>query len=231
MTESVTTLETWDKSQNAKDLAIRHWNKTPLFLSEEERYSIYPWLYEAAEFQKHPDESVLEIGCGTGCDLLQFVKHGAKATGIDVTSEHLRLARERLAGRATILEADATNLPFEDGSLDYVYSHGVLMTIDKPADVVKEVFRVLKPGGRFNIHVYAFWSYWPPLLMIRYGKNWKLHIENSTDPVHIELYSGRVLRRLFEPAHISLTKYEFKYAPWLQRWLGWYLVATGAAPK
>src|SRR5258708_18138587 len=52
-------------------LAVDHWNRTPLFCSEEERYSVYTWLYEAAEFRHHRGERVLEIGCGAGCDLLQ----------------------------------------------------------------------------------------------------------------------------------------------------------------
>ena len=84
------------KQLTAQELAIEHWNNTPLFLAEEERYSIYPWLYEVAEFRKHRGHSVLEVGCGTGCDLLQFAKHGAHAFGIDVTPEHIRLARQRL---------------------------------------------------------------------------------------------------------------------------------------
>ena len=78
------------------------------------------------------------------------------------------------------------------------------------------------------MHVYAHWSYCRPLLMLKYGKNWKQWIENSRDPVPIVLYSGEQLRHLFTPAKISLEKYEFKYAPFLQRWLGWFLVAKGA---
>jgi SAM-dependent methyltransferase len=68
---------------DAAELAQSHWNETPLFLTEEERYATYPWLYEAAEFRKHQREDVLEVGCGTGADLLQFAKHGALATGDD----------------------------------------------------------------------------------------------------------------------------------------------------
>src|SRR6267142_4219094 len=103
----------------AGELAQRHWNETPLYLKESERYSVYPWLYEAAEFRKHAGERVLEIGCGTGCDLLQFAKHGAIATGIDITDRHLELAANRLEGRAQLLKADARKLPFPDGSFDY----------------------------------------------------------------------------------------------------------------
>jgi SAM-dependent methyltransferase len=185
-------------------LAQRHWNKTPLYLEESERYSAYPWLYEAAEFRNHSGERVLEIGCGTGCDLLQFAKHGALAVGIDITPEHIRLARERVGNLAQVLYGDGTNIPFQDAS-----------------------FRILRPGGQFNMHVYALWSYWPALLMLKHGWNWKLWIENSRDPVHIDLYNARKLRRLFAPARISLEKFEFKYMRQLECWLGWFLVAKG----
>src|ERR1700733_4704158 len=73
---------------DAAQLAQDHWNETPLFLSEQERYSTYPWLYDVAEFREHAGEKVLEIGCGTGADLLQFAKHGAIATGVDLTEKH-----------------------------------------------------------------------------------------------------------------------------------------------
>ena len=76
---------------DAAQLAQAHWNDTPLFITEQERYSTYPWLYEVAEFRKHGGEKVLEIGCGTGSDLLQFAKHGALATGVDVTAKHVEL--------------------------------------------------------------------------------------------------------------------------------------------
>ncbi len=84
-----------DHMQSAQ-LAIDHWNRAPLYLSEEERYSIYPWLYEAAEFSHHSGEPVLEIGCGTGGDLLEFAKNGATAVGVDITPEHLHLGRHRV---------------------------------------------------------------------------------------------------------------------------------------
>jgi len=215
----------------ARELAIQHWNVTPLLVPEDTRYSWYPWLYEAAEFRRHQGEDVLEIGCGTGCDLLQFARHGARAMGVDVTPEHLRLARERVAGRAEVREGDATALPFPDQSFDYVYSHGVLHHIDQPRKVVEEIFRVLRPGGRFNVQVYAFWS-WAHLSYRRqYGRQWKLHVENSPDPVHIELYTARQLRKLFAPAKLAIRKYECHHlqsAGWL---LGWMLVAKGEASQ
>jgi SAM-dependent methyltransferase len=211
---------------DAAQLAQDHWNETPLFLTEEERYSIYPWLCDAAEFRKHAGEKILEIGCGTGSDLLQFAKHGAIATGVDLTAKHVELARERVGDLAIVHHADMRYLPFEDGSFDYVYSHGVLMCSDEPEKVVREIYRVLRPGGRFNVHVYAFWSYFTLWRFLRYGTKLKLHFENSLAPVHVDLYTARELRQLFGPG-ISIEKHQCKPFEFLAPWFGWFLVAKG----
>jgi SAM-dependent methyltransferase len=215
---------------SSSELAIEHWNKTPLFISEEERYATYPWLYEAAEFRLHKGERVLEIGCGTGCDLLQFAKHGAQAVGVDITPEHLRLARERIGQLAEVREAEATRLPFPDGSFDYVYSHGVLHHIENPRRVVEEIFRVLKPGGRFNVQVYALWSLFTLSRVLKHGSRWRLWFENSRDPVHIDFYTARKLRQLFAPASVTVEKYECRRAPRLAPLVGFFLVAKGSKP-
>ncbi|MDT4954036.1 MAG: hypothetical protein QOJ02_2174 [Acidobacteriota bacterium] len=210
--------------------AIEHWNKSPLFISEEERYATYPWLYEAAEFKSHRGHRVLEIGCGTGCDLLQFAKHGAEAVGIDITPEHLRLAKERVGAMAEVQQAEAVDLPFPDASFDYVYSHGVLHHIEQPRRAVQEIFRVLRPGGRFNVQVYARWSYFTLLRVLQHGRDWKLWIENSRDPVHIDFYTGRKLRKLFTPARITVEKFHCGPLPMLAPLVGFYLVAKGSKP-
>ncbi len=217
--------------KSAARLAQDHWNATPLFLAEESRYAAYPWLYGAAEFADHSGERVLEVGCGTGADLLQFAKNGAVATGVDITTRHLELAHARVQGAAEILRADATSLPFPDNCFDYVYSHGVVHHSDRPDLVAREIMRILKPGGRLNIHVYALVSF-ATLDYIRiYGRDWKRHIENSTDPVHIDLYTKRRLLKLFPNAELSFQKREIhRWFRFLEPWLGWFLIATGKKP-
>jgi SAM-dependent methyltransferase len=214
---------------DAVQLAQSHWNETPLYLTEQERYSTYPWLYDAAEFRKHSGERVLEIGCGTGADLLQFAKHGAIAVGIDVTAKHVEMARERVGVLAEVHQGDMRQLPFQDESFDYVYSHGVLHHSDEPQRVIRELFRILRPGGRFNVHVYALWSYITPRVVLRYGRNWRLHVENSRAPVHIDLYTGRKLRQLFGPG-VSIEKHQCRPFECLAPWLGWFLVVKGQRP-
>lgn len=214
---------------DAAQLAQDHWNDNPLFLTEQERYSTYPWLYDVAEFRKHAGEKVLEIGCGTGSDLLQFAKHGATATGVDLTAGHVKLARERLGNLAVVYQADMRDLPFEDEHFDYIYSHGVLHHCQEPETAVREMFRVLRPGGRVNVHLYAFWSYFTLWRFLRHGSEWKLHIENSEAPVHIDLYTGRQLRRLFGP-NISIEKHQCKPFEFLAPMFGWYLVVKDRKP-
>lgn len=224
---------------SAAELARSHWNKTPLYYCEGERYRIYPWLYEAAEFCQHAGEKVLEVGCGTGSDLLQFAKHGAIATGVDITQAHLALACERVGSLAAVVEGDATSLPFPDSSFDYVYSHGVIHHSNQPERIVAEILRVLKRGGRFNIHVYAFVSYASFRLWTHYGQDWRRGTENTPiSDVHVDLYTSRSLRRLFAPLRVKVRKHELRIAGlqiprWtlLPQWFGWYLVVTGSKPR
>jgi SAM-dependent methyltransferase len=215
----------------AAELAKKHWNNTPLLLSEEERYSAYPWLYEAAEFGNHRGDKVLEVGCGTGCDLLQFAKNGAIAVGVDITGRHLSLAKKRVAGSATVLAADGRSLPFEDEAFDYVYSHGVIHHSDEPERIGAEILRVLRPGGRFNVHVYAKWSFTTLDYMFLFGRQWKNHIENSIEPVHIELYTRARLKEVFGSVALRTRRFVIRrQLSALEPLLGWFIVCTATKP-
>ena len=210
---------------DAAELARAHWNEVPLYLTEEARYNEYPWLYEAAEFTQHSGERVLEVGCGTGCDLLQFVKHGAIATGVDITEAHLALGN-----LAIVLYGDMLALPFEDNSFDYVYSCGVIHHSDQPKQAVREIFRVLRPGGKFNVHVYSWFSESAAIYFLKHGFAFKRHIENSTRKVHVDFYGRYSLKRLFAPAEITVSKFQCYHLQWAAPWLGFFLVAKGTKP-
>ena len=103
-------------------------------------------------------EAILDIGCGAGVDSIiaaGLVGPSGSVTGIDVVPEMLARASEnaRLAGLANVAfrESSAEQLPFPDNSFDLVISNGVFNLVVDKVQALGEVFRVLKPAGRFML--------------------------------------------------------------------------------
>src|SRR2546421_2284268 len=129
---------------------------------EAHRYEKEWHIPEAADFASAGGLRVLEIGCGMGTDGAQFAQAGAVYTGVDLTDAAIELARKRfeLSGlQGNFQVADAENLKFPDESFDLVYSHGVLHHTPDTARAVREIHRVLKPGGRAIVMLYHRGSY------------------------------------------------------------------------
>ena len=93
--------------------------------------------------------TLLDVGCGTGARTAALAARGWDATGVDVSGDMLRLARER---GVHAVRADATALPFDDASFDAVVSTWTHTDVEDFPAVVSEVARVLRPAGPF---VYA----------------------------------------------------------------------------
>jgi len=131
-------------------------------LVEAHRYSKEWHIPEAADFAGARGLRLLEIGCGLGTDGAQFATAGADYIGIDLTEAAIELAKKKfelanLKGEFRV--ADAENLDFPDNSFDLVYSHGVLHHTPDIARAVREIHRVLKPGGRAIVMLYHRGSY------------------------------------------------------------------------
>jgi 2-polyprenyl-6-hydroxyphenyl methylase/3-demethylubiquinone-9 3-methyltransferase len=110
-----------------------------------------------------PGDVVLDLGCGYGRTLGAFAAAAAFAVGVDTSAESLRLAADRLRGRrdCLLLQADATALPFAEGSFDVVacIQNGISAFHCDRRLLLTEALRVLRPGGKalFSSYSERFW--------------------------------------------------------------------------
>ncbi|PYX30493.1 MAG: hypothetical protein DMG80_12205 [Acidobacteria bacterium] len=124
---------------------------------DEHRYRVHPRLLGAIGFEKTRGLRVLEIGCGCGSEAERFARAGASYTAVDLTNAAVSITQRRFqleALKGNFTQGDAENLPFADGSFDLVYSHGVLHHTPDTPRTIREVHRVLAPGGRAVIMLY-----------------------------------------------------------------------------
>lgn len=105
-----------------------------------------------------PGETVLDVGCGAGLDTLiaaRRVRPGGKAIGIDVTEAMVDKARSNAASlgveNVEFHHADIELLPLKDRTVDLVISNGVFNLCADKLKVLREVFRVLREGGRLQM--------------------------------------------------------------------------------
>jgi ubiquinone/menaquinone biosynthesis C-methylase UbiE len=274
MQQATTKLETGDVY---KDEVQNQWDQDPCgshyveeaqpdtlewFLEVERyRYETYaPWMREVMEFDRHAGEKILEIGAGIGTDHAQFAKAGGIMHDLDLASGHLRLAQRNfeLRGLKSVFKhGDAENIPFEDNTFDLVYSNGVIHHTPNTSRVVQEIHRVLKPGGRCIIMVYAENSlhYWRNLFRdigLRQGElqnfsmgeimSRSVEISESGAKPLVKVYTAKRLRIMFADfVDIRISKRQlirdelpqrFKWVPLglAGRLFGWNLIIKARKP-
>ena len=215
---------------------------------ERRRQELEPFIERFADFPAARDRQVLEIGVGVGTDLVRFARAGAHVTGVDLSERSVELARRRLRLEnlpGEVLVADAEALPFRDCSFDFVYSWGVLHHTPDTAHAVREAIRVLRPGGRLVLMLYArrswvgfgLWT-WHALLRARPWTSLNdvlgAHIESAgtkgfTLPEVRAMLTGMTELELER----VLTPYDRRVAGPIAavvgRRLGWFIVARGRA--
>lgn len=245
------------------------WEENPLCAAQiphkiatREWFAYYDKLREAIEsieyshalheYRDFRGKMVLDVGCGNGYVLSKYAAEGARVTGIDVTPTGIDISRKRfemLGLDGDLRVADAQNMPFEDDSFDCVCSMGVLHHVPDTAKAVREIWRVLKPGGRLIIMMYHRHS-------VNYQVNYRLvnfitgqpmqEMVNQFDGVGNpkgDVYSKQELRQLLS----GFTDLEMRVGfleplmftrrlsylvptsiiPLLGKWFGWNLYAKG----
>ena len=223
--------------------ALRERNESPTFSRA---------LHEYPRFR---GRRVLDVGCGNGYVLSRYAREGARVFGVDLTDAAVRLCvarfqQERLAGDFCV--GNAEELPFGDGAFDCVCSMGVLHHTPDTPRAVGEVWRVLKPGGRFIGMFYHRDS------LVYRGKLRARSFVSGTDVEALvnevdgrgnpkgDVYSKAELRKLFEgfrdPELFAgllggsgalrrlMRPVPRWFATWLERRWGWFLYVRAIRP-
>jgi 2-polyprenyl-3-methyl-5-hydroxy-6-metoxy-1,4-benzoquinol methylase len=113
---------------------------------------------------------LLDVGCGDGALAATLAVQGAKVTALDSSVDVLRAAARRGSASPTALglvAGDASKLPFDAGTFDVVVAVTVLCFVPSPRQVVHEIARVLKPGGRAVIGELGRFSAWAAWRTVR----------------------------------------------------------------
>lgn len=214
------------------------------------RYGAEPHIAQVAQFEQGRAKRVLEIGVGAGADHVEWARAGAESYGVDLTEAALITTRHHLQlhGLDSRLSlADAEHLPFDDSFFDLVYSWGVIHHSERPDRIVSEIYRVLRPKGRFVGMIYNRHSLVVAKLWVRYaiarGKPFlglRTIVANHMESPGTKAYTRRELQLMFQhfdPVKLQpiVTVYDRK---WLPRWLhpaipvglGWNFAITADKP-
>ncbi|GLW74961.1 hypothetical protein Kpho02_72580 [Kitasatospora phosalacinea] len=111
-----------------------------------------PWLLDAAAVGE--GTRLLDVGTGTGTAAAAACERGARVTAVDAEPSMVELAG-RAAPSAEVLTAILPRLPFEDGAFDAVVGNFVLNHVGRPTDALAELRRVVRPGGRIALTIWA----------------------------------------------------------------------------
>jgi 2-polyprenyl-3-methyl-5-hydroxy-6-metoxy-1,4-benzoquinol methylase len=216
---------------------------------EARKYFVEPHIRRLAEFPRWNGKRVLEIGCGIGTDTINFARHGAWVTAVDLTEKSLEIARQRVAvfelqDRIRFYQANAEELdrivPIEP--YDLVYSFGVIHHTPNPGRVLEQIRRYMRPQSVLKLMVYHRYSWKVLWLLLRSGKGqfWKTsqlvakHSEAQTGCPITYIYSRGQGRKFVERHGFRVTELwvdhvfpyrirdykEYRYRKeWYFRWL------------
>jgi ubiquinone/menaquinone biosynthesis C-methylase UbiE len=146
-----------------------------------------------ARLKLNPADSVLDVGCGTGAllDQLSGSYPRARLAGIDPSPDMLAIARHRLPTGIELKQGWAESIPYPDGAVDVVVSCNVLHYIREPLVALRDMLRVVRPGGTLVI---TDWS--DDYLACRIC-DWYLRLSNAA---HFRTYRAQQLTDLLHTA-------------------------------
>ncbi len=185
-------------NEHIHDLTITpHPSGSPEFFRDLDEYHFdkLHHLLSLIPFEGLAGRRVLDLGCGTGVDLVRFARGKARVVGVDLAESAIRLARLNVGHQnlaAGLVAGDGERLPFADNQFDYVFAHGVVQYTADGRRLVEEVRRVLKPGGEAVFQGYNRISWLNAL-----SKLMKVDLEHEGAPV-LHKYSPEEFRQMVD---------------------------------
>ena len=214
--------EFWDR----RPCNIRHSPKpvgTREYFDEVEarKYFVEPHIPRFAQFERWRGKKVLEIGCGIGTDTINFARHGAWVTAVELSERSLEIARKRaevygLSDRIRFYLGNAEELsrfvPVEP--YDLIYSFGVIHHTPHPERVIAEMRHYARSGTTVKVMVYHRYSWKVLWILLTYGKGqfWRLaelvaqHSEAQTGCPVTYTFTKREIRNLLERHGFRVTE-------------------------
>ncbi len=200
---------------------------SPAFFRETEAYRFekLDYLERLIDYGGQAGRDVLDVGCGLGNDTARFARGGARVTGIDIAPRAIELTernfRQRgLEGRFLVMDGEAMTLP--EASFDFVYCHTVLHFTTDPAQMIREIHRVLRPGGSallMSVNRYSWMR-----LMHRLAK---VEIDHLQAPVFQWFSPGELMAMAAPFAERRLVPERFPVATKVHKGLKSWLFNTG----
>lgn len=184
---------------------------------------------------------ILDVGCGDGVLATRLARSGARVTGIDASADIFAAARRRAKAAGVeidLVEGDAGGLPYPAGHFDRVVSVATLCFVDDPRPTIREMVRVLKPGGRLILGELGRWNLWAAQRRLKGWLGSKLwsaaHFRSRGDLLALAIGAGltdtTVTGAVFYPPFGWAGRAMAPIDPWFGRWttLGAAFLVLGA---
>jgi ubiquinone/menaquinone biosynthesis C-methylase UbiE len=203
--------EYWEAYAKGLAVASEAWGTRRSFAAiQSEHGKAYARANQILNLNRLRGRSLLELGCGIGLDTVEFARHGASVTALDLSPSCVDLARRLLsyhALEANLNVGNAEDLPYPSASFDFIVARGLLMYAENDSNVMNEIWRILKPGGEANVLLHNRYSWYAVLAKIA---GTKLYSEPQDPPVN-RLYSMQEVTKML--ANFSSYKIFFDRFP------------------
>jgi SAM-dependent methyltransferase len=167
------------------------------------------------------EDIYLEIGFGSGIFINKYLAHVSKISGIDYSLDMVKLASVTNkkfveSGKAEFKQGNASSLPWDDNEFTVVAAIEVFFFFDEIEKTLKEIFRVLKPGGRFIIEM-------------SYNKDDGVNHNRRIKKIGLKLYSGEEMKKILTNAGFKDIEISYFKAFWIP--IKGYIIPKGMVVK